>query len=458
LDSCWTSAFKGSATVARTVRDSALDTRTARTRLKPRGKPYYRAIDPGLHLGYRRSADGGKWVVRVYLGRQSYRVENIATADDRGEPDGHTVLNFSQAQARARARMLEMTRHAAGLPAEAGPYTVGHAVNDYVAWMEQDGRSAKAVSNTRQTADAHIIPKLASIRLDRLTRKQIQDWLSGLAKAPPRLRVKAGAKQRHRDVDMSHSDVRQRRQSTSNRIFTVLKAALNKAWRDDKVASDKAWRSVQPFKGADVSRARYLQSPECQRLINAATEDFRQMVRAGLHTGCRWGELCRLTTNDFNEDAGTLAIRTSKSGRPRHVVLTDQGARFFAEAVARAHGRQVLFTRADGEAWRASWQTRPMKLACRAANIKPAVGFHVLRHSWASLTVMGGAPLLVVARNLGHTTTRMVERHYGHLSPSFEADAIRAAAPRFGEEQSKIAPIGGRHRTRRPLRKTVAHG
>jgi integrase len=61
------------------------------------------------------------------------------------------------------------------------------------------------------------------------------------------------------------------------------------------------------------------------------------------------------------------------------------------------------------------------------------VNFHVLRHTWASLAVMNGVPLLVVARNLGHADTRMVERHYGHLAPSYVADAIRAGAPRFGK-------------------------
>jgi hypothetical protein len=45
---------------------------------------------------------------------------------------------------------------------------------------------------------------------------------------------------------------------------------------------------------------------------------------------------------------------------------------------------------------------------------------------------MSGVPLLVVANNLGHADTRMVERHYGHLAPSYIADAIRAGAPKFG--------------------------
>jgi hypothetical protein len=57
---------------------------------------------------------------------------------------------------------------------------------------------------------------------------------------------------------------------------------------------------------------------------------------------------------------------------------------------------------------------------------------------------MGGAPLLVVAKNLGHSDTRMVEKHYGHLSESYVADAIRAAAPRFGiGAGSSVAVIKG---------------
>jgi hypothetical protein len=54
---------------------------------------------------------------------------------------------------------------------------------------------------------------------------------------------------------------------------------------------------------------------------------------------------------------------------------------------------------------------------------------------------MNGAPLLVVAKNLGHADTRMVEKHYGHLSKSYIAEAIRAAAPRFGIGSGNVTPI-----------------
>jgi hypothetical protein len=54
--------------MARSVRDAKLDSRAARAKLKPSGKPYYRALDPGLHLGYRKGVAGGRWVMRWYTG------------------------------------------------------------------------------------------------------------------------------------------------------------------------------------------------------------------------------------------------------------------------------------------------------------------------------------------------------------------------------------------------------
>jgi integrase len=76
---------------------------------------------------------------------------------------------------------------------------------------------------------------------------------------------------------------------------------------------------------------------------------------------------------------------------------------------------------------------------------RQAVGFHILRHTAASLAVMNGTPLVVVARNLGHASTRMVEAHYGHLAPSYIADEIRKGAPQFGFEvaDKKIVQIAG---------------
>ena len=81
--------------MARKVHDKALDSREARRRLKIRGKPYYRAIERELHLGYRRLGDGqaGIWVARHYVGEQSYKVQKLGIADDVSDADGVAVLS-----------------------------------------------------------------------------------------------------------------------------------------------------------------------------------------------------------------------------------------------------------------------------------------------------------------------------------------------------------------------------
>jgi integrase len=426
--------------MARTVRDAKLESRTARGALKPSGKPYFRAIDEGLHIGYRKGLNGGKWVLRRYLGDRTYTVEVIGTADDTLDADGDEVLTFSQAQAKARARFVQARRMAAGLPAEAGPYTVKVCLEEYLDWLEKNRKSAK---DSRWRATALIYPPLGGVECAKLTNVQIRNWRDEAAKTPPRLRSKKDKEPKFRTVDLDDPEEARRRRASANRTLTVLKAALNHAWREHKIGSDDAWRRVQPFKEADAARVRYLMIPEAQRLIDAAQGNFRHLVQVALMTGCRFGELAALRVHDFNPDSGTLHIRTSKSGKGRHVVLTEEGIALLKELTDGRESAAHLLYKGDGGPWSKSHQSRPMADACKAAKIAPAIGFHGLRHTYASLSIMNGAPLMVVARNLGHADTRMVEKHYGHLSASYVADAVRASAPRFGiTSGQKGAAIG----------------
>ena len=410
--------------MARTVRDSTMDSRAARSRLKVRGKPYWRTLEPGLHLGYRRPATGaGKWLARHYIGDERYEVETIAVADDFSDPDGVAVLSFHQAQTLARSRMVARAHAAAG---KTKPLTVKDAIDSYIEFLETNRKSGR---EGRYAADAFILPTLGKVEVAALTTDQIRTWHAKVAKAPARIRTKPGQKQKFKDgADPENG---RRRKSTANRILTVLKGALNRAWRDGKVTSDSAWRRVEPFEDVESARVRYLSIAEATRLINASDADFRRMVRGALETGARYGELCALLVSDFNVDSGTIAIRKSKTGKPRHIVLTDDGAAFFRSTTAGRAGSEFLFVKDNGDAWLPSHQADPMDLANERAAIDPPINFHGLRHTWASHAVMGGVPLLVVAKNLGHNDTRMVEKHYGHLAASYVADAIRAGAPRF---------------------------
>ena len=112
--------------MARRVRASTLENRTARLKLEPRRKPYhFTIIAPGLAVGYRRNKGPGKWVLRAADGHGSYWTDAIALADDHEPADGSTVLTFWEAQ--DKARVLVRGKDAAG----DRPATVAEALDVY---------------------------------------------------------------------------------------------------------------------------------------------------------------------------------------------------------------------------------------------------------------------------------------------------------------------------------------
>jgi integrase len=402
--------------MARRVIHTNLQTRTARLQLAVRGLPYWVLLESGLHLGYRRLKGTGKWLVRRYLGRGStknYEMRVIAQADDYSDADGEVILTYDQAQARARGRRYG--------DAPLGRYEVSQAVADYISFLRASGKDHR---DTEGRAKALIVPQLGHLEVSKLTADQLRKWLAGIAEAPIRVRTPKGELQRFRALPVTDED-RRRRRSTANRVLRILKATLNHAFDEGKCSSTIAWgRKLKAFRNVEGKRTRYLSMIEVRRLLDACDDaNFRDLVEAALHTGCRFSELVRMRVRDFNPDVGTLFVARSKPGKGRHVVLTDKGAAFFLGLCGRYDDRPF----AD---WNCDNQRRAMISAVAKAGI-PKVVFHELRHTWASHAVMNETPLQVVAANLGHSDTRMVERHYGHLAPSFISDAIRRGAPTY---------------------------
>ena len=410
------------------AKTAKVDSRTARAKLPVAHDPYWHKAGHALSLGYRKGSDkASSWIARGYDGAK-YRKATLGEPDDRREPDGDKVLSFSQAIEKAFAWW---NNRDVKIEAPAVPITVDIATQAYLAAYK--ARGGKDLRSVESRIKLHIKPTFAAVEVARLTKPEIETWLFALASQPRLYRPgKLGRPAKLGSLDVGDPDAIRKRQSAANRTLTVLKAILNHAFAaHDAIETDKAWRTVKPFASVDAARERSLSEKEVSALLRSTAGPFRDLAQAALMTGCRYGELAAMTVGDVDTKQAMVHVGRSKSGHPRDVVLTDGAFALFSRLAANRKPRERLFVRQDGEPWRPSDQLRPMKAACKVAEIEPAVGFHILRHTHASELVSRGVGLQVVAKQIGHRSTVMTEKHYAHLQPSYVAEQIRAALPSF---------------------------
>jgi integrase len=363
------------------------------------------------------------------------------------DADGEEVLSWNQA--------ADLARRNVGLAAGGARYTVEKACADYLVWARAHSRSPR---DAELVIKAAIAPRFGTKDAAKLTTTDIRKWHNDMATSVPKTR---GGNDRE-GVDLTDFEVSRRRRATANRRLTVLKAVLNHAFRDGRIPQREAWARVKPFRGAERARQRYLTPAEVTRLVNTSEPGLRELVQAALFTACRYSELTRLRVRDFHvrvsaagkqkggatasKDAaadkhGTLYIGQSKTSETRHVLLSPQAVTWFEGQTAGKPADSLILTKPDGSAWGKSDQFRPFRAAVKRAKLGKDVVFHSLRHTWASLAIMNEMQLMLVARQLGHKDTRMVERTYGHLARSYEQEQIRTLAPSFEAPTANVTAL-----------------
>jgi integrase len=299
------------------------------------------------------------------------------------------------------------------------------------------------------------------VEVEKLTRLRLEKWRDALASSPitKKKRKRPLPKNPRKPVKEQKPapppktlDEKRARKSSANRVLATLKAALSYAKARGLVrCSDDAWKNTKPFRAVEEARQNYLTPEEQQRLLNAIKEgDFKRLVYGAMLTGCRYGELVRMNVRDFDAASGTVLILETKAGKPRRALLTVEGRAFFERITAGKEGTETIFQRdqaqrrtrldVDPLAWGPSEQTRRMHDACEAAKL-PKMGFHQLRHSYASALVTAGMPLAFVAKLTGHADIRMLEKHYAHLAPSDLSRALEALAPQLDFGAPSVAVL-----------------
>lgn len=218
---------------------------------------------------------------------------------------------------------------------------------------------------------------------------------------------------------------------TVNNHLAVLSKLMNVA---------RAWKriaAVPLVKRLKVAEPEfdYLSFEEARKLSDAAGGyPFGDMIRLALHTGLRQGELLGLRVSDVLPDR--IMVRqsivrgrkgTPKSHKPREVPLNRTAKTALVPAcVGERLPERTVFVASviipdkplsKGEA---KW---PLWNACKRAGIR-RVGWHVLRHTFASHLAMKAVPILTIRDLLGHADIKQTLR-YAHLAPSMHVEAVK---------------------------------
>ena len=214
---------------------------------------------------------------------------------------------------------------------------------------------------------------------------------------------------------------------TINNVLAVLGRSLRVAKQWELLQSTPEIRALRlPLLEHD-----HLSFVEADRLIEAAEPGhWRSMITLALRTGLRLGELRALQWQDVDLAARKLIVRraawmnvvgTPKSGRAREVTLSRQATA--ALQALRHADTPWVFASENGQLLAKGACRWPLWRAARQADLGRTVGWHLLRHTFASHLAMRGAPLRAVQELLGHADIKMTMR-YAHLNPSAKQEAV----------------------------------
>lgn len=232
---------------------------------------------------------------------------------------------------------------------------------------------------------------------------------------------------------------------TINNRLTILRKCLQCAyeWLALKGSPPKIqWLKCPP------PHTDYLSLEESELLLRHSSGVIGELILAALRTGMRQGELKGLQWSSIDWQNRTLVVRhsycdltrsldTPKNNRERHIPIDLD---LYEALNARRRETGYVFLGDIGEPF-SRYQLRPaLNAACRRAGIRK-IGWHTLRHTFASHLAMMGTPLNVVQALLGHSSIEMTMR-YAHVAPSALRTAIDLANPRAANAHNCGQPVG----------------
>jgi integrase len=259
----------------------------------------------------------------------------------------------------------------------------------------------------------YLVPRLGDLRLDQIDYAVIEDFKVILAETR-NARIKR--------------EVQTLSPKTVNNVLIVLRHVLAVARKRGLIPAVPEISYVKrPMPDWD-----FLTFEESEQLIAHAEGTWRTMILVALRTGLRRGELLGLRWEDVDLDRGRIRVvenyvrgqfKAPKSGQPREIPLSGEARAALAQhRERRGGGRTRVFCDAQGKPYTQGVMASQLERACRRAGLR-VLGWHVMRHSFASHLVMRGVAIRAVQDLLGHASIVITQR-YAHLAPHVSQDAV----------------------------------
>lgn len=251
----------------------------------------------------------------------------------------------------------------------------------------------------------------------------------------------------------------------------TLNAILSKAVKWGYLQGNPADRAEKP--ALNRQEAPYLEEDDARRLLELLQAEpikWRLLITFDLLSGLRRGELLGLRWADIDMDGQMIYVRQTSNYLPQHGVYVDTPKteksrrplklsrtamlllseyRQWQEAQQRALGDvwnnpdDRVFTKDNGAPIFPDSVTQWFTKFVRRSGL-PKVTVHSLRHTYASLMISDGTPLVVVARQLGHAQTSTTANIYAHVIAAAETRAQEAMDSKF---KDLVAPDASRQTT-----------
>ena len=362
-----------------------------------------------------RSNDG-RWRYREVVRKPDGSRERISGTAPRHV---NTKVAAQQAMLDHIERILHPER--APKPKEEAP-TLAEFAPTYMEGVERKNKTSTFDAKVMMLR-MHLVPALGELPLDAIDYAAVEDLKVALARTATRnvSRKKDGKPGTRKETKhLSNKSI--------NNVLTLLRHMLKVAKKRGLISTVpeiEAYRVPEP----DTD---FLSFEEADRLIEGARElgEWRTMIVVALRTGLRFGELIALRWEDVDLVAGKLTVRKSivkghegepKGRRSREVPLGDEVLRLLKQH-RHLRGARV-FCDQDGGVLRTPKARWELERACKRAGLR-LVGWHTLRHSFASHLVMRGVSIVIVQRLLGHVDIKTTMR-YAHLSPDVTREAVQ---------------------------------